>query len=691
MIKAVFSWLRFGSFAVATLVGAFLVFQVQPILSKAILPWFGGSPAVWTTCMLFFQSVLFGGYLYAHLLTRFLNPRAQGTVHLLLVFASMLFLPIIPDATWKPVGGESPTLRIVSLLTVTIGLPYFVLSATGPLMQVWFSTAMPKRSPYRLFALSNLGSLAALLSYPILIEPVFSIVSQGALWSFAFLLYTIACVACVVQLWQVRHHVGDSTKVDDAFGPAVKPNLRSYAEWLSLPAFASIMLLASTNHVCQSVSVTPFLWVLPLSLYLVTFIICFDNERWYSRSICAIGALVTLVVASLQTHDWFPQHIVLEVTAYFAALFFLCMLCHGELVRRKPHPKYLTSFYLCCSAGGAIGGLFVGLVCPLIFTSYFEMNLAVLIGYVISIGVLVAVASETETKNPFPQIGLGTAVFIGLLVVLGAQFKSDSFGVIDSRRSFYGVLTVRDHRDLQTSARLRTMFHGSIVHGLQFVSAERRLQPTTYYHSGSGVGLALDWMKQNRPQPLRVGVIGLGTGTLVAYGRKGDYFRFYEINPDVTVLADHHFSFLSDSPTDYDIVLGDARLSLEREASQKFDLLVLDAFSGDAIPSHLLTQEAADTYLRHVRTGGAVAIHVTNLHLDLVPVVSGLAGHMQVECKEIYIKGKKTDGNFTSHWMILSNDQQLLTCNDGFDPPDARSRRLLWTDGHNNLLEILKF
>ncbi len=702
MWKSPFSLVRMGSFAMAILTGAFLVFQVQPIVSKAILPWFGGSPAVWTTCMLFFQVVLFGGYLYAHLLTRHVSPRWQGIVHLSLLCAALFSLPVIPDGAWKPIGSEAPSLRILVLLACTVGLPYFVLSATGPLMQAWFSRANRGRSPYRLFALSNFGSLVALLSYPFIFEPLLSTRMQGTFWSVLFFVYAASCVVCVMQLFHVRSSDTRLTPSATNDGKhqaydAGAPTWRARLEWLALPAFASVMLLAVTNHVCQNISVTPFMWVVPLSLYLLTFIICFDNERWYSRPVFAAGTLFTCVGISLSGRDWFSQHYFIEVALYFAAMFFVCMICHGELARRKPHPKYLTSFYLMCSAGGAVGGVLVAVVCPTVFSSYFELNLSVLFGYVLSLAVLTAAAKSLGMKYVFLKVGVAAVVFIGLVIVAAAQLRTQSHGIIDAKRNFYGVLKVASRNEADSPDHRRVMFHGQIVHGEQYMNPPRRREPTTYYSHKSGVGLTLARHARTSDEPIRVGAVGLGAGTVAAYGRAGDYYRFYEINPDVVSAAERQFSFLSDSraeSAEIEIVLGDARLSMEREPPQAFDVLILDAFSGDAIPTHLLTREAFDVYLRHLKPSGVIAVHISNLHLDLAPVVRGLGEHSAMKYAQVSVKGQPKKNTFSSHWILLSRNEQFLQDSviraAAKNEANADAPSLLWTDGYNNLFRILK-
>ena len=526
------------SFALAIATGAFLVFQVQPIVSKRILPWFGGSPAVWTTCMLFFQVVLFGGYLYAHALTKFLSPRRQGLVHALLVCAALLALPIIPDVSWKPLADDSPSLRIMLLLTATVGTPYFVLSATGPLMQSWFSHVTLGRSPYRFFALSNLGSLLALLSYPLLFEPVLAVAAQGVLWTLLFTLYALACAACVWQLWRrerIRSIANDPSETKDTGDEP--PCWVMLAKWLGLPALASVMLLATTNHVCQNLPATPFLWVVPLSLYLLTFVICFDSPRWYARSVFAAGGLGACLLFSLRTNDWLAHQYLLEIVVCFAAMFFVCMLCHGELVRLKPSPRYLTLFYLMCSAGGAVGGLLVAVACPWLLSSYFEMNLCNAAGFALAAWVLadaafvggllrnpsltVSVKPDDGKPDYKKLIGVGLLVCGVLLMINTELIKPAHSATDDARRNFYGVVSIKSDATDQQGERLIAMVHGHIIHGVQFDSDARRRQPTTYYHTEGGVGRTLRWFNEQREEPIHVGAVGPGLRGRRRRGRVG--------------------------------------------------------------------------------------------------------------------------------------------------------------------------
>lgn len=676
-------------FALTVLVSAFLVFQVQPVVSKALLPWFGGSPAVWTTCMLFFQTVLFAGYAYAHFLTRW-PLHWQGRVHLVLIVLALWALPVVPEETWKPTGLENPTWDILLILLANVGLPYFVLSSTGPLMQAWFRHSTQGSSPYRLYALSNAGSLAALLSYPFLIEPSLTTAGQSRVWSLGFCLFGLLCGYLATRRLSASGPSGAASPSTAHTAPARRPGWRAAALWMALPAFASLLLLATTNHVCQDVAVVPFLWVVPLSLYLLTFILCFDHDRWYSRRICALGAVLSVVALSAMIRYGYQQVLVLEAGLYILAMFFLCMLCHGELARSKPDARHLTMFYLMASAGGALGGFLVAVVCPLVFSTNLEMSLAVLGGTVLGMGMVLSDAERRGWGGTWQRHVIFGLLYFAVFAFVGlAQFDATTSHSLASMRNFYGVLRVEGGDELPAVA----LVHGRVIHGLQFQDDRKNSLPTTYYSPDSGVGMVL--RRNEADAPVRVGAIGLGCGTIAAYGRPADYYRFYEINPAVIALAHDYFSYLRDCPAETELVLGDARISLEREPPQQFDVLVLDAFSGDAIPTHLLTREAFAVYLRHLKPDGVLAVHVSNRHLRLEGVVGRLAQHYDLPCISRRSPSYPRLGIFASNWMLLGRTEQALA-QRGFDlgpaPTPARTSPTtapLWTDQYSNLFQIL--
>ena len=675
-------------FAVTVFTSAFLLFQVQPLLAKFILPWFGGTPAVWTMCMLVFQMLLFGGYAYAHLLSCLKSVSRQACIHAGLLAIAALTLPIVPGAEWKPVGDEAPGLRITLLLLATVGVPYFLLSSTGPLLQKWFSTACPGTSPYRLYALSNTGSLLALISYPFAFEPMFSSTAQAWLWSVLFLVFALSCLMCGWKTATTPTTESDAAEVssktpDELNAPL--PRLR----WFLLAMLPSVMLLATTNEVCMDIAVVPFLWIIPLTLYLLSFILTFESDRFYHRRLMTLITAFSLVTTMVMLSRGCILGAVAQIMFYFANLFAVCMLCHGELVRLKPSPRHLTSFYLTMSAGGAAGGLAVGLVAPLVFKGYFELPLAILACLLICVGTYLRNDPKFDLRVPQSSTLSFGAGIVSLFFVYFAFFAQHSNNVRDVERNFYGVLRVEDDLLESNQRPLRDMVHGRVVHGRQFTDPQGRREPSTYYSHSSGIGKAL--LAGENKSGRRIGVVGLGAGTLAVYGRRGDEMRFYEINPDVIALARKHFTFLQDSYAGVDVVAGDARLVLEREADQQFDMLVLDAFSGDAIPVHLLTSEAMQIYTRHLRDGGILAVHISNSYFDLEPVVRALAVESGLGARvQTCDRGADSGVAFDSVWMLLSRDVKSLDDVCGPDTSSEPHRVVYWTDDRNNLLNVLR-
>ncbi len=674
-----------------SLLSAFLLFQVQPVISKFILPWFGGSPGVWTTCMLFFQVLLFAGYAYAHLLTR-LPRRWQWIIHGLLVLAAVTTLPIAPAEEWKPAGDADPVRGILVILLANVALPYFVLSSTSPLVQVWFSRAGEHRAPWRLYALSNIGSLAALLSYPFFFEPRWDVMQQTWMWSGAFVLFALLSWWGAHRDWKS----GSEIKADEGVAPGVAPSWWRRLLWLLLPAVASVLLLATTNHLCQDVAVIPFLWVLPLSLYLLTFIICFEHQRWYARAVWALPAMVLLLVAGtyhgLKDQPWWRWDLTpnfqCEIALVCGAMFLGCMICHGELTRLKPAPRHLTEFYLLMSAGGALGGLFVSLAAPRLFTTYLEWPYALFAAFAISAVVLMR-ASWSVRGRWVRRFGLlGTVAITTALGIWYAKHVTPKEEKrIDIMRNFYGVISVAEDFD-EDGAGWRTLYHGGIVHGYQHLSEHWRKEPLSYYGNETGIGKVLLALKE-RPDA-RVGVVGMGTGTVAAYGMKGQTFRFYDINPDIVRFARTHFFFLSDMEKRgglVEIAMGDARQSMEREDPQRLDVLLLDAFSGDAVPVHLLTREAFAIYQRHMKPDGVIAVHVSNRYLALAPVVTRLAAAIGMKTTRVITD---LDGfDEASDYVLVTNNEATLQAN----PPDSPEVEdpvapALWTDQRHNLFEI---
>jgi SAM-dependent methyltransferase/MFS family permease len=664
-------------YAATIFLSSFLLFLVQPLIARLILPWFGGSAAVWTTCMLFFQVLLLAGYAYAHALGK-VAGRRQATVHSILLVAALATLPIMPAESWKPTGEQEPITRILLLLGASVGLPYFLLASTSPLIQAWFARARPGENPYRLFALSNFASLIALLGYPFFVEPVFAAREQVSLWSWLFAAFAVLCAAVA---WRTPRAAALGEL--EAAAPIGKAD---YAWWLGLAATGSVLLLAVTNHLTQNVASVPLLWLVPLALYLATFIIAFEGKGWYQpRFLWPLLLIALVAMAWLLIDQDYHYHLALQLGVFLPGMFIGCLFCHGELYRTRPAPRHLTAFYLTISAGGALGGLLVAVVAPLVFTGYFELGAG-----------LAALAVLAVLR--FVNIGR-VAYVLSLLVLLGVGACATYDGFRHQRdvrvamRSFYGVLRVKEYGVPGDDSHLRRLVHGTIMHGEQYLSDANRRMLTTYYTETSGIGAAIH---SKEDHPVRVGVIGLGTGTIAAYGRAGDSYRFYDIDANVIRIARSDFSFLGDSAARVETALGDARLTLEREPPQGFDVLAVDAFSSDAIPVHLITREALQAYLRHMKPDGIIAFHVSNRFLDLIPVVARLAKELKLHAALVSDDENDEEKSIKSRsdWVLVSREARALEADEiveaGATPAEDRPEWRTWTDDYSNLIQILK-
>ena len=747
-------------FAATILLSAFLLFQVQPLIAKLILPWFGGSAAVWTSCMLFFQMALLGGYAYAHWLNGQRGSH-QAVIHTCLLALSFLSLPILPSVLWKPTGAGDPLLGILGLLTATVGLPYFLLSSTSPLLQTWYSRSNGGAMPYRFFALSNAGSMVGLLAYPVLVEPYLTGQQQAWMWSVSYGAFALICAAVA---FRARGAHAEAAAVQTDSGPA--PALSEKLIWMGLAACASALLLALTNHLTQNVAAIPFLWVLPLSLYLLSFILCFDSDRWYKRWIFTRLAAVALPgIAYSISEDGGIADLKLAVCFFSVALFILFMVCHGELAMRRPKPAFLTSFYLMVSVGGAIGGLLIGFAAPYLFNALYDLPVvlsltaflllyllwrerqavipapadaakfldapydkpivftlvALLAGYsayrfvagrflggkaflnapydpavLLSITAALALYMLWRTRGSLEDRMVMFAIAAGLTFGITGFLARDTWHSIGHARvlarNFYGALVVYDQQTDGSMGPTRILRHGTIDHGEQFLWPQNRRFPTTYYAKKSGIGLTIQTLDMQGP--LNVGVIGLGAGTLATYARPIDHYRFYDINPLVLKIAQSQFTYLKDCMAPNEVVMGDARLKLEQEPVQKFDVLAVDAFSGDAIPVHLLTREAYRLYWKHLKPDGVLAVHVSNRYLTLGPVVAMAAKEFGKTAKMINFESDER--NETEE---TDSDWVLVTSRPGFfDNPELKTGHdiapikglRMWTDDYSNLYRILR-
>ena len=665
-------------YAVTIFVSAFLLFLVQPIIAKQILPWFGGSSAVWTTCVFFFQLLLLAGYAYAHALIRFCTPRQQVIVHAVLLIASLVSLPVIADASWKPAGTEDPGLRLLGLLLATVGLPYFLISTTSPLVQAWYARRFT--SPYRLFALSNLASLAALLSYPVLVEPLVTTRVQGIGWSWGYAVFVLVCVATA---WYSLGGTAAATHrpSDAERGPS--PAFSSRLQWVLLPALASFLLASISNYLTQNLASIPFLWILPLSLYLLTFILCFDGRGWYRRAVFfpLAAALVAGMGWILQDFD-LSHNLKLSIPVFAGGLFVLCMLCHGELVEMKPSAGRLTEFYLLISLGGALGSLMVSVVAPRVLPADFEIAIG------LTLSALLLAARFAAVHPAVLAAGVGLVGFMGWAAYEHASAISSDTRVMV--RNFYSTLRTRD--ETRGDFTVRKLLHGTINHGEQIISDDRRRMATSYFGPDAGISRALKAVE--RPN-MRVGILGLGAGVFVAYGREGDTYRVYEINPQVVDLAKSEFTFLSGSPAKIEVVIGDGRLALERDPPQAYDLLSIDAFSSDSVPVHLMTKQALELYMRHVRPGGVVVFNVTNRYLSLAPIVRRLAESLNLHVRLVSHEPAAADYDLYSltDFVIVTADPNVFehpALKEVAKEIPVEAKHKVWTDDFNNLFSAIK-
>lgn len=683
------------AFAGTIFCSAFLLFLVQPLMAKQILPWFGGSAAVWSVCMVFFQVTLLAGYAYSDVLTRW-SVKRQAQIHVSLLVASVALMPIVTHARWKPMGGENPSLWILGLLVSTIGLPYFLLSTTGPLLQSWLARAPWSGQVYRYFSLSNLASLVSLLAYPVMIEPQATLLQQAHGWSWAYGVFVALCTCvCVYTARHLAHMLpasagggGGAAQTQHASaassheGVGAAPGVKQYVLWLGLPGMATWLLLAMTNHLTQNVASIPFLWVLPLSVYLLTFVLTFESDRWYRRRWCWPAAALALVMCALGlVNDW-GSRLQTAIPTYGVGLFVLCMFLHGEMARLRPSARYLTRFYLMLSLGGALGGITVGLLAPQVLPAYYELGLGLVLTTV-----LAAFALRGSGWPVAVTTGVLAVVVGGLLV---QQVREDVEGVRVMRRNFYGTLATTDSRDAAAPQQdVRQLYHGAVKHGEQYLAPSRRRETTTYYGPTAGIGRALATAPQ---APRKVGLIGLGAGTLAAYGRPNDVYRVYEINPQVFEVADEEFTFLRDTPARIERVLGDARLALEREAPQDFDVLAVDAFSGDSVPIHLITTEAVSAYLRHMKPDGVVAFHVTNRYIALAPVLEKIAQAQGLAWALVHDEAEHSDHRRTD-WVLIARQAERLALpaiQQAVSPIAPIAGLRVWTDDFNHLFGVLK-
>lgn len=681
-------------FAAATFLGSFLYFQIQPVLCKMIIPAYGGGAAVWTSCMLFFQVLLIAGYCYVAGVAR-LAPRAQVAIHLSLLTVSLLFLPA--DLTGHLDGRESasPVVSILMKLLFSVGAPGLLLAASAPIVQSWFFRSTAGSLPWTLYAYSNAGSLVALLSYPIIVERRLHIGGQLLFWKSLYVIYCLACGLCALLLLRRGGSATGIAAEMESYADARPCRRTEVILWVLAAATGSALLLSITEQILLEVAPVPFLWVVPFSVYLATYIICFGLKRPYgtlTNSVFVIAAALAAPLALTVGNGW---GIKVQVLLFLVALGSSCMLCHGDIVRMRPHPSRLAGFYIAIAVGGCLGGVFVNLLVPLVFKAHVETP------FIIIAALVVHGSAHYVKRDGLPArrsllIAAGASV-VCLLAFSGFYVSRIISGGVAYSRNFFGTLKVVRERDA-VGAKM-VLEHGTTVHGSQYIDMSLKSRTTTYYGPYTAAGLALRFHPRRvlagEMGSLRVGVIGLGVGTLAAYAASGDMFRFYEINPDVIRLAREKFSFLADSGARIEIVTGDARMSLERELregmNQQFDVLVVDAFNSDSIPVHLATREAIGVYLRHLAPGGILLFHISNRNLDLMPVVVEHAAHNGLNALKVVTPAEPDEGRLESTWALLTNNTAVL------NNPEIRSRSryqlpdgIKWTDRFAGLWQIMK-
>ncbi|MCW5964939.1 MAG: fused MFS/spermidine synthase [Bryobacterales bacterium] len=686
-------WLWLDAFVV--FLGAFLLFLIQPAYSKFILPWFGGVPLVWATALVFFQCALLAGYAYAHLLNRRLAPRYQLGLHCLLLLVSLTFLPVMPGEQWKPSGGDAPGWRILAMLVVTLGMPYMLLAATSPLVQAWIARYRRQIVPYRLFSLSNLASLLGLLSYPFLIEPAIGLELQFTVWSRAYGLYAVAMallmgVTAVAVRKQAASGIAADTSHEDLAEEQERPAWQTQALWVALAACPSMLFLATTQHLTLDVAPVPFLWVLPLVLYLLTFVICFEFPHFLPQRLLGfLSSAAATLVGLLVAMPYLVPDFRLEIVALCGGLFVMMLFCHAELYDRRPVPRHLTRFYLMTALGGALGGSFVGLVAHRIFHGHYEIYVG--LGLCTALVLLVEWPRRDRRQGDFEVTFSLAAPLFATALVITLPFLSANRSQMRAERNFFGALRVVEGSEHGLPA-WRQLDHGTTKHGVQLLAPSRKCQAVAYYSNDSGVGRLMAVLQERHPA-LRVGVIGLGIGTLAAYARPADEFVFYEINPLIERIAREDFSFLSECAQHVQVRLGDARVQMESEAPNAYSVLFVDAFSGDSIPTHLLTREAFAVYTRHLAANGVMLVNISNRYLDLRPVVRASAASAGFDVVFLGSQRGADDQVFDAVWALLARDPAIISdvsirVAAGRTPQPKEE--VLWTDDFSNLFRVME-
>jgi hypothetical protein len=740
-------------FAVTLFLGAALLFWIEPMFARMVLPLLGGSPAVWNTCAVFFQAAVLAGYGYAHLAPNRLGVRRHAALHLGLMFVPFLLLPVVVPDTWQPPQEANPIPWLLTVLLLFVGLPFFTVATTAPLLQTWFARSSHSRAkdPYFLYSASNLGGLIALLSYPLLFEPTLSLSTHSRLWAAGYGVLVLLTLACAVVLWRAPQSEASPAAQGRRPEVAAAPIgwLRTL-RWLALAFVPSSLMLSVTTYLSTDIAAIPLLWVVPLALYLMTFIAAFARRPMVPHRLVirAMPVTVLLVALALLSGITGPTWLVLPL--HLVGLVVVGLTCHTGLAHDRPDPRQLTAFYLWLSVGGVLGGLFNALVAPLVFSDVAEYPI------VLALAALLLPAGgggeRAAEDHPSPFAGLSSPILrrdlllpsalavlaaglvlgaqglslptgpvrmgamfgvpavicysfldrplrfgLGIAALFGAGMLNHSLhGQVEYRhRSFFGVHRVTT----DDTGTYRLLFHGSTVHGRENLDPGKRGEPLTYYHRTGPAGRMFAVLQQSRPDVHEVAVVGLGAGSLAAYARAGEHWTFYEIDPVVVELArdSGYFTFLRDCPASLDFVLGDARLRLAHADAPRYEVLVIDAFGSDATPVHLLTREALRVYLARLTTDGVLAFHISNRYLDLQPVLAELAWDANLQCLGWEDTGvsdaDQKDGKYPSSWVVMSRSSSIISALRTHSPwRDARRvpGQPVWTDDYSDLLRQVK-
>ncbi len=678
------------------LLGAFLMFFMQPLAGKLVTPKYGGVAQVWCLCLLFFQSALLGGYSLSYIISK-LFYRFQGGLYIGLFVFSLILLNIPTGDEWVPKDPNSPVLSLLPQLIRYLAFPCILLSTVSVLMQNWYRLS-GWGDPYYLYSISNIGSLAALAAYPIFVEPHFSVSTTIKIWTCGYTLVTIlACISAVILIRR-SHGIETKTEAADLSLPdEERPDVYYGCLWTLLSAAGSFLLISFTNHITQDLAPVPLLWVVPLCIYLLSFILCFSNIRFYSQNVFVYPGLILLSVYVCL--DLFYGFMGISLVLALVLLFILCMICHGELYEARPRPRYLAVYYLVIALGGALGGVAANFIAPLVFNAYTERYL-ILGTMLFFLGYLtIHYGLRLFYHRILDKVFLVVILLLTCVLLIDHMRKDDA--VVYRERNFYGTVKILK-KTLWGEHPMLFLYNGRILHGSQFINKARQDIPTSYFGADSAIGIADHFFrKQNSGVPLKIGVIGLGVGTIAHYGKTGDAITFYEIDPKVKRIAENKFQFLKNTKAAVSILLGDARTSLERQEPQKYDMLIVDAFNGDAIPVHLLTLEALKFYLHHLKEDGLLILHVSNRYLDLGGLTANQA--LRLGLKGVSMKTKpKARYNSKAKYLVLSRKDWFFEQlnQDAFKEefPTTTVSELkespnigIWTDDYSNLWSVLYF